>query len=80
MITMWPAPSHSTSVEPGMCACSLRLCPIEVSLSSVPQMIEVGTLPSASTAWNLSRLPKLGKNSATTSNGVAASISSTNST
>ena len=25
-----------------MWACSLRLCPIEVSLSAVPQMIEVG--------------------------------------
>ena len=42
-ITMWPAPSHSSSVEPAMRACSLRLWPIEVSLSSVPQMTEVGT-------------------------------------
>ena len=43
MITMCPAPSHSSSVEPAMWACSLRLWPIEVSLSAVPQMIAVGT-------------------------------------
>ena len=63
-----------------MWACSLRLCPIEVSLSAVPQMIAVGTPPSTSTVSNLSSVAKFGKNSATTSNGVADSISSTNST
>ena len=47
MITMWPAPSHSTRTEPGSFECSLRLWPIEVSLSSVPQMIVVGTACSA---------------------------------
>ena len=41
-ITMWPASSHSSSREPGMRSWSLRECPIEVSLSAVPQMIEVG--------------------------------------
>ena len=47
MITMWPAPSHSTRTESGSFECSLRLWPIEVSLSSVPQMTVVGTACSA---------------------------------
>ena len=77
---MCPAPWHSSSVEPPTHACSLRLWPIEVRRSAVPQITAVGTFASTSTAWNLSRLPKPGKNSATTSNGVAESIRSTNST
>ena len=52
---MWPAFSHSSRVEPGIRSCSLRLWPIEVSRSAVPQMIVVGTRPSTSTASNLSR-------------------------
>ena len=60
--------------------CSLRLWPIDVSLSSVPQITAVGTFASTSTASNLSSEEKPGKNSATTSNGVADSIRSTNST
>ena len=39
---MWPAPSHSSRLEPGIRLCSLRLCPMEVILSSVPQMIDRG--------------------------------------
>ena len=60
--------------------CSLREWPIEVSRSAVPQMIETGTSSRSSTKSNLSRLEKLGKKSATTSNGVAESMSSTNDT
>ena len=41
-------------MEPSISECSLRLCPIEVSLSSVPQMIVVGTSDSAWTVSNLS--------------------------
>ena len=77
---MWPAPSHSSSVEPSISSCSLRLCSIGVSLSLVPQMIATGTLLIACTVSNLSSVPKVGKKSATTPNGVAESISSTNST
>src|SRR6185503_13705732 len=80
MITRCPAPSHSSSDEPAMWACSLRLWPMEVSLSSVPQMIVVGTTESALTVSNLSSEAMFGKNSATTSKGVDDSISSTNST
>ena len=77
---MWPAFSHSRRVESGTRSCSLRLWPMEVSLSAVPQMIVVGTRPSTSTASNLSSPLKLGKNSATTSNGVCDSMLSTKST
>ena len=77
---MWPAPSHSSSVEPSIIEWSLRLCSIGVSLSRVPQMIAVGTLLIACTVSNFSRVPNVGKKSATTPNGVAESISSTNST
>ena len=63
-----------------MCWCILRLCPIEVILSSVPHMIVVGIRSKALMTANLSRPSKFGKNSATTSNGVFASIESTNST
>ena len=77
---MWPAPSHSTSWEPGIIACSLRLCPMAVTLSRVPQMIVVGIRSSALTVANLSRDSKFGKNSAITSNFVDDSISSTNCT
>jgi hypothetical protein len=43
-------------------------------------MTTVGTFARTSTKSNLSREEKPGKNSATTSNGVADSIRSTNST
>ena len=43
---MWPAFSHSRSVEPGIRSCSLRLWLMEVSRSAVPQMMVVGTRPS----------------------------------
>ena len=57
---MWPAPSHSSRLEPGIRLCSLRLWPTEVILSSVPQMTAVGTRPSGSRCSNLSSVAKAG--------------------
>src|SRR4051794_32442819 len=79
-ITMCPAPSHSTSRDPGTRLAILRLCPTEVSTSFVPVMMYVGTWPNRCKAWNLSCESKFGKNCASTSNDVDASMLSTNST
>ena len=79
---MWPAPSHSTSCGAGDAARRiLRLCPIEVSLSSVPQMIVVGTARTALRCVELvERRRSSGRTPRARRTASPASISSRNST
>ena len=77
---MCPLSDSSMYSAAGWRSAISRLCSTGVIRSSRPPMTSVSTPRSASSAWYLSCVANPGKKSATTSNGVPASISATNST